>query len=134
MMTFDGITLDHDLQWEDEFKFTYGTGTAERALDGSIVIQQRTITGGRPITLVGTESSGWLSRATLVSLVALTQDISRDFTLTIGEGADERTFTVRFRHEDQPVLDFTPITLVPDAPPDDFWYYGTIKLRTVTAV
>lgn len=134
MMQLDTIVFDHDLQWEDEFKFSYGAGVAERALDGSIVIQQRAYSGGRPITLVGTESTGWQTRAIVESLVELTKDITRSFTLTIGEGPSQRTFTVRFRHEDPPVVDFTPITLVPDSPASDFWYYGTVKLRAVTAV
>jgi hypothetical protein len=146
MMTLGGVTLDHDLQWDDEFKVTFGTGTAERALDGTLVTQHRMLSKvGRPITLVGTESSGWLTRSTIESLLTLATDTTATYTLGIGAtmiddplggptpvpNPNYREFTVQFCHDQSPVIDMTPITLLPDEPDSGFWYYGTIKLRTV---
>lgn len=122
----NGTTLDNDPAWEDEFKFSPKTGVADRVLDGSVVVQSFDKLAGRPITLVGDDSHGWLKRSTVLVLVALEASNTFSFDVVL-RGV---TYGCRFRREDDPPLEFEPVTNV-NSPSNDFWYTGTIKLITV---
>lgn len=126
MITINGITLDHDMAWEDEFKFSPKLGVADRALDGSIVVQTYDKLAGRPVTLVGDTNHGWLKRSTVQALIALENSALFSFDVVI-YGV---THTCRFRREDDPPYEFEPISNV-NSPDANFWYTGTIKLITV---
>ena len=125
-MKIDGITLDHDLVWSDEYNFTQGVGLAERTLYGNLIVQTGRITGGRPLTLVGDATHGWQKRSTVIALQALVNS-NPGGTFEV-EMPDLTTKMAMFRNEEPPVMEFTPIT-VATAPGNDFWYYGTIKMR-----
>lgn len=128
-MKIGSITLDNDLVWTDEFQFTEGVGMAERTIYGNMIVQTRQIYGGRPLTLVGTQTNGWQSRDIVIALQAL---IKADPAAShIVELPDGRTFTAIFRNEEAPAIEFTPITLA-TAPTGDFWYYGSLKMRIIT--
>jgi hypothetical protein len=125
-IVINGITLDHDSTWEDEFKFSYKEVVADRTLEGEIVTQSYDKIAGRPITLKGDNNHGWLKRSTVLALTALDSSSVFDFDVTI-YGV---TYRCRLRKEDSPALEFDPITNV-NMPDSNFWYYGTIKLITV---
>lgn len=128
MMMIGSIELDNDLVWEDEFKFTQGTGVAENTIYGSLVVQTFRVSGYRPLTLSGSNNSGWQSRATVLALQALASDNpSAEHAVLLPNGT---TVTAMFRHEEAPVVEFQPIALATE-PAADFWYYGTIKMRIV---
>jgi len=126
-MIIGGVTLDKDMIWENEFQFTPAAGTAERAIDGHMVVQSFKTVGGQPMTLVGGESFGWQTRSTVIALQALANNPGATFTVTL---PDTRTFNVMFRVEEETVMLFQPIALA-SAPDANFWYYGTINLRIV---
>jgi len=125
-IVINGTTLDHDLIWEDEFKFSPKNAIAERSIDGVMIVQTFDKIDGRPITLTGQSDYGWLKRSTDQTLHALEASGTFSFTVVI-RGV---SYTCRFRREESPALSFDPITNV-NSPDADFWYYGTIKLITV---
>jgi len=126
-MIIGGVTLDKDMIWSDEFQFTPTSGTAERAIDGHMIVQSFKTVGGQPMTLVGSESFGWQKRSTVLALQALANTPETVLTITL---PDARTFSVMFRVEEEQVMFFQPVTLA-SAPDANFWYYGTINLRIV---
>jgi len=128
-MMIAGITLDHDLIWEDEYQYTPVTGSAERSIYGNLVVQTFSLFGGQPLTLVGGSDFGWQKRSTIASLYALLALPSQHVSVVM---PDARVFTAIFRVGEAPVMSFTPVTLA-SAPDADFWYYGTIKLTIIDA-
>jgi hypothetical protein len=125
-MTIGGITLDHDLDWVDEFDpEEVSAGSADRALTGHMVTQSFPIIGGRPLTLEGDDSHGWLKRTTVQALHSLAYG-SPDVVHTVV--LNGTTYSAMFRNEDQPTVAFKKITPATNPGPD-FWYYGTIKMR-----
>jgi hypothetical protein len=81
-------------------------------ITGALLIQSATRQAGRPITLVGAADMAWVTRATVEQLRAWASPpvgtTAGRFALTF---ADERSFTVAFRHaetpiESEPVLGF----------------------------
>lgn len=129
-MVIAGITLDHDMYWEDEFKSSYGTGTADRAIGGTMVIQQSPLVGARLMTLSGNENMGWQKRSTVISLTELATVrtyLATPFTVTI----NGTNYTCLFRFEgDEPPMDFTIVAPAWE-PTADTWYWGTIRMRIV---
>jgi hypothetical protein len=69
----DPITLPGDLLWEDRYQWTPYDQTAERTLDGSVVIHSSERDGGRPITLSADRDRAWIDSTTLAALVALVE-------------------------------------------------------------
>lgn len=126
-MKIGDVTLDNDLIWADEFKFTLGAGVAERTIYGGMIVQTYSKIGGRPMTLEGSADRGWQSRSTVLALQALAEFPGMVYTVEL---PDLRTFQVMFRNEEEPVLEFDQVTPA-SAPGGDFWYYGTVKLRIV---
>jgi hypothetical protein len=126
-MIIGGVTLDHDLTWDDEFDFTKGAGVAERTIFGTMVSQSFPLKGGQNMTLTGDQNHGWQKRSTVTALMALANTVGSTYAVTM---PDNRVYTVEFRHEEAPSVSFKPIVRVSD-PTSDFWYYGEIKLRIV---
>ena len=131
MITLHNITLDHDLDWEDEFEWSETTGAVERSLEGTLLAEVRPIIGGRPITLAGSSDRGWQTRATVLALKALvaTGDVPYILTLEVGE-PEERVFTVKFRHEESNPAPFSKAYPI-DNPKAGTWYTGSLLLREV---
>jgi hypothetical protein len=127
-MNIGGVTLDNDLTWTDEFKYTEATGTATETIYGNLVVQTMPRTNALPLTLSGDANSGWQKRSTVQALVALAK--SGASTIHVVQLADNRTVYAMFRNEEGPTVEFTPITRAV-APGADFWYYGTVKMRIV---
>lgn len=129
-MVIAGVTLDHDMYWEDEFKGAYGTGVADRTIGGTMVIQQAPLVGARPMTLTGNENMGWQKRSTVLQLTELVKVrtyLATPFTVAI----NSVNYTCLFRFEgDESPVDFT-ITSPAWEPTADTWYYGTIKMRII---
>ena len=97
--TLEGIALPNGLIWDDEFKWTQTNEAREYGCDGALMIHASTKQAGRPITLAGADDAGWVDRATLLALYALTAAAENDMTLVW----HERTFTVRWDFEAEPI-------------------------------
>lgn len=123
-MKLGGITLDHDL-YLDPFSDNV-TSTAEQTIDGETVVFSQT-TSGQSIDLIGYETSGWLTYGVLKQLHALSNVAGAVYALELADGTVKQ---VRFRHEEKPAVDMTPIVSRSVYDNDDY-FYGTIKLAEV---
>ncbi|CAK0768862.1 conserved hypothetical protein [Gammaproteobacteria bacterium] len=125
-ITLGALTLPEDIAWIDEFKWSPTSETATYTLTGALLVQTATKQAGRPITLVGSEST-WLQRGVLKALRDLADTPGTEMTLTLN---DSRTFNVAFRHSDAPAIDASPLFWIRDY--DNEWpYVVTIKLMEV---
>lgn len=122
MITLGTVTLPPYLLWEDEFTWSAVAQGAEYFLAGSLDIQASTMLAGRPITLVGDTNRGWITRATLLDLYALT-NTPQELTLNY----HDREFTVRFNHANGKPVSAVP--LVKRIPPKDTDKYHSLVIR-----
>ena len=100
MIALDGITLPDNLHWQDEYRWTPVEQRREYSLTGALLIDEAAKQAGRPITLTTPDGGGWTTRDTVEALRArLTTDQAMSLTLH-----DGRTFSVRWRHDKQPLV------------------------------
>lgn len=79
-----------DLIWEDEDQWDPLLQTTEYTLSGALVIEEATRMAGRPVTLGGGESFGWLTRAQVATLRSLGSPAGVVLTLTLLNAATLR--------------------------------------------
>jgi hypothetical protein len=103
-LTLDTVTLPDELYWQDEFAWNKKTHSKAYGITGSLFVQVGTKETGRDITLVGTESMGWVTRDVVEDLQTL-RDTDPEMTLTL---PDSRTFTVMFK-QDEECIDVEPV-------------------------
>jgi len=115
------IELPSDLEWVDEFEWTAVRDDVKYTLTGALVIETSTAQAGRPITLKGGSNYAWLTRDQMNTLRQMMDD-GENMTLTL---EDDRTFTVRF------VYDNNPVSGTPIFPKHDYFSDVTIKLIEV---
>jgi len=106
------LTLPDDLLWADEHAWTPVVASTAYLLTGALLVQSAVRQAGRPITLVGPYDMAWVTRSVVDTLYAWAAsplgETAGRFALTF---ADDRNFTVAFRHSDsaieaEPVLGF----------------------------
>lgn len=121
-LTLDHVSLNAMLHWQDRDDWQPVAQTARPTLDGGLAIFHQPLTAGRRITLVSTESSGWVDRQTLDALQALASVPGSLHTLTLGT----QSFTVLWRHDDPPAIQAEPLVarINPDA---NDWFRVTLK-------
>ena len=122
----DQIELPSSLQWSDRDAWQPVAQTARPTLDGGLAVFHQPLSAGRPITLISSESSGWVDRATLDALQALASEPGSLHTLTLGT----QTFTVLWRHEDPPALQAEPLVARLSHDPGD-WFRVTLKFTAL---
>ena len=121
-ITLDGINLP-DLVKEADLSWTGLEAVVETSLAGAPIVWERTI-GGKPVNLVGGPDSAWITRATLISLRDRAGVARATYTLNYeGELTD-----VRFRSEDPPAIEATPVKPSPETETGDFYNNVRIKL------
>ena len=127
MIALDSIILPEDLWWEDETDWTPVDQEEGWSITGALMLDISTKLTGRPITLIGDESTAWVPRQTILDLIALAADPGREMTLTI----HSLTFQVVFRHGDGKPVEAD--SLWRDTPPagDDDYILKAIRLLTV---
>lgn len=123
-ITLDTIDLP-DLVFESEFD-TGMRSVVETALDGTPNIWEQSIPG-RKIDLVGDAGTAWMQRHVLRSLFDLASVPCAYYTLSY-EGAE---YTVRFRNEEFPAIEATPLIPRPNAGGDDYYINIRIKLMEI---
>lgn len=102
--------------------------TVAETLSGRKVIWEQPLNGGGSFDLVGGSDFGWLPRSVLAALAALANVVGATYTLT---APDASTRTVRFRHEDGPAVEATPLVPRPNQGAGDYYNNVTIKLMEV---
>lgn len=119
------VQIPRGMVWADEFNWSEVERAAEYSITGALLIDAAVRQAGRPITLEGSDSAGWITRATLLQLQALAQDPDATHALTLADG---RAFAVKFAPG-------TPITATPVArpelPPSHHPYVATVRLIEV---
>ena len=120
-MQLDGIQIDDDLEWTDEFEWSPREASAERSITGAMIIEPGpALDTGRPVTLQGSQERAWHDRATVESLMTKTESTA-PMALTLWDG---RQLQVGWRWEDGP-LEATELW------PGAGYFVLTLRLRTV---
>jgi hypothetical protein len=128
MIQLDTIVLPDQFYWITKDSYVPVSSTKRMALDGTLVIWEGSSTN-QPIDLIlqGQEKA-FLSYAQLKALQGLASRVNTTYTLIF----NSVTMKVRFRHEEPPVLEFTPLVLNPTPENvDNARYYGIIRLMEV---
>jgi hypothetical protein len=118
------VTLPPDLVWEDE-SWSPVVGSAERSLTGAQIIQLGVALHGRPITLTPPERGGWMARALLHPLITWRDTPGLTMTLVLRG----QTWLVRWRHQDAPPLEWSPLRHR-ITPADTDFVLPTMRLET----
>lgn len=129
MIILGGVEFDETSQcivWTDEFRTSKVAQTNNRTLGGQLVSYELGLVEGFDITLEAQTETGWLKKSQVEAVQALAEVVGATYTLDF-EG---QIFTVQFRHDEPPAVDFFPIVFRSNSEPGDF-FLGTIKLRTV---
>ncbi len=112
-ITLDALTLPYEMLWEDEFAWTGIVESAQRTLGGVNIVELSETAGdsGKPITLFS--DNAWIERTDLLTLLSMAETLNKVMTLTLHDG---RTFQVRFRELEKPVIEVENI--LKNAEPD----------------
>lgn len=126
-ITLDALPLPDDLVWDDELtEWAAIEQTESLSLTGALIIQSGTRQAGRPITLVLPPEHGLCDRAHVLALDALAT-ANHQHTLKLH---DNRTFDVRWRHQDGRAVEARPV--IDYADPDAATQYAlTLKFFEV---
>lgn len=125
-LTIDEVPLPASLTWHDRDAWQPVAQTARPTLDGGLAVFHQPLSAGRPITLISSDSSGWVDRATLDALQALASEPGSLHTLVLGA----QSFTVLWRHEDPPAIQADPLVARLNHDPGD-WFRVTLKFTAL---
>ncbi len=123
MIQLENLQLPDELVWVDETDWTPVAQNEEYFLAGSLGVQTSVKLSGRPMTLTRKNGEVWVSRALILSLMALAAEPGKEMTLTMHDG---RVFRVMFRHSDGPPLIAEPV-IEYNIPPE--WAYYSLALH-----
>lgn len=125
-LTYSGTTipLPPDLSWPNEF-WSPVKQAKEFSITGSLIVDSGVATAGRPITLQGGESFGWMARSTVSTLATWAAVPGAQMVLSV-RGT---TFNVIFDHD---ATGFEPTPVVDYADPQSTdWYTATLRFIEV---
>ncbi len=127
MIKLATLSLPPSLVWADRHAWSPVGQSSKRTLDGSLITFHRPLKAGRPITLEGGQSWGWMSGAQVDAVAAMAASPGAIYSLQIaGE-----TYQVAFRHDDAPAFEARPLRPQNPNPDSDTWYVARLKLTTV---
>jgi len=125
-LTLDGIAIEHDFVWIDEFDFTPIQQSETRTLTGALVFESAVKQKGRPITIAEGDKPARAIKATVDDLYALLAQ-NKVMTLVLPDG---RTFQTRFKNDDGKPVDAKPHTYF-EVMDDTDYYTLTLQLIEV---
>ncbi|WP_119055034.1 hypothetical protein [Acinetobacter colistiniresistens] len=128
-LTNEAVPLEDGFLWSDEFDWKPIEQSQERAIDGTLIIQEGKKKSGRPITLTPPQEQGWVKRSILSIIKDWSALQNEKFTLIFEYPHDTRQFNVIFNHaegaiEAKPVLGFPTVS-------DGDFYEVTLKFIEV---
>jgi hypothetical protein len=129
MIQLGSLTLTDGLVWEDEYAYTGIVQDVKTTLGGVPVVYSAVVQGPRPITLRSAEDQGWQTLEQVTALMDMAKTKDGVFTLQL----DARSFTVRFRHNDPPVVEARPLVPRTTAQSGDY-FVVSIKLAVDNAI
>ena len=127
--TSETAALSDGFLWSDEFDWKPIEQNQERALNGSLIIQEGKKLSGRPMTLTADTNMAWLKRHIVSQLKGWSALQDEQFTLVFEYPHDTRQFNVIFNHADT-AMEATPVKDIPTISEDDF-YRVTLKFLEV---
>lgn len=101
--TSDVIVLSDGLYPSDEHNWSEVASNQQRALDGTLIIQQSVKKYGRPLTLQSPSDMGWLTRSTINQLKAERDKLAAVFWLDYLADDTVRRVKVAFDHSQTPI-------------------------------
>jgi len=124
-ITLDSITLPDVLRYE-EFGDSSVRADVRMSLGGAPIVFEQAV-GGKYIDLVGTADQAFITRSVLMSLRALARIPYAEYTLTY----ESDVYTVRFRSEEQPVIEAEALVDRPNHDSTDWYNNVRIKLMEI---
>ena len=110
------VTLHDDMRWPNEFSWTPVQQTTQYTITGALIVDAAVKLTGRPISLEGDSTSGWLTYSTVQQLQSLASVVGAEMTLNLRGQAR----TVVFDHASGAIV-ATPVG--PEAVPEGTDYY-----------
>ena len=118
--TSETVPLEDGFLWSDEFEWKPIEQKQERAIDGTLIIQEGKKKSGRPITLKPSDTGmGWIKRRDLRKILAWSE-LQEEFSLQFEWPHDARQFNVIFNHE-AGALEAAPVKGIPTVSEDDYY-------------
>ncbi|WP_288402279.1 hypothetical protein [uncultured Acinetobacter sp.] len=128
--TNETVPLENGFLFSDEFDWKPIEQSQERAIDGTLIVQQGKKKSGRPITLLSkTDKQGWIKRSSLSTIQDWSALQGEQFTLIFEYPHDTRQFNVIFNHAEGAV-EATPVRGVPTVSENDY-YRATLRFIEV---
>jgi hypothetical protein len=124
-ISLGGVTLSDDLIIEDDLGDPQIDAVVDTSDWGTPIVYEKE-RSFRALDLIGDSDRAWMSRSTLVSLKALVT-VGAEYELS----CEGDTYTVRFRTEELPVIEATPIIKRPNMDASDWYNNIRIKLMEV---
>jgi hypothetical protein len=125
-LTFNGITLDPSMIWNDRNQSKRVAQSVTRTLGGGAVVQAAAISQGLPITIASGQDQGLLRWPVVQQLEDLADVPGAVYVLDV----DGTEYSVIFRHDEPPAFSADPL-LARVAPFDEDYFRCTLKLMTV---
>jgi len=120
-LTNQTVSLEDGFLWSDEFDWKPIEQTQERAVDGTLIIQEGKKKSGRPITLQpAADGMGWVKRSVLSILKDWSAVQGEEFTLKFEYASDQREFNVIFNHAEN-AIEAKPVKGIPAASGNEFY-------------
>ena len=118
--TSEAVSLEDGFLWSDEFEWKPIEQKLERAIDGTLIIQEGKKKSGRPITLQPADQEmGWVQLKYLKTLYEWSL-LQEQFRLEFKYPHDNRHFNVIFNHE-AGALEAKPVKNIPAVSEDDHY-------------
>lgn len=123
-VTFSNI-VEAGLYIQEEHKWLGIGQTVRYALAGNPIVMENE-RSGKPLTIIAEENKGWITKANMLALVTLANQMNTTYTLSLKNdlGANE-TREVRFKRDSSPI-DLTPLDY------GEEYYIGSIFLMQVS--
>ncbi|MGC3818650.1 hypothetical protein [Acinetobacter sp. G11] len=118
--TSEAVPLEDGFLWSDEFEWKPIEQKQERAIDGTLIVQEGKKKSGRPITLQPADQEmGWIKLKHLKTLYEWSL-LQEQFQLEFEWPHDTRQFNVIFNHE-AGALEAKPVKNIPAVSEDDYY-------------
>ncbi|MDH0032002.1 MULTISPECIES: hypothetical protein [unclassified Acinetobacter] len=127
--TTETVLIEDGFLWSDEFDWKPVEQNVERAIDGTLIVQEGKKKSGRPITLSPNDGQGWIKRSILSTIQYWSTLQGEQFTLVFEYPHDNRQFNVIFNHAEG-AINAKPVKGFPTVSNEDD-YEVTLKFLEV---